>query len=117
VAPTTTALTSTTQPETSTSVASVAVTSTTVYVRPLIIDIRLKLRRSASAATIANAVSFVIPKKSKGSMRITISSGRNICSFVGTSVRGVRKGTCRVTVLLIPLHGKPTSRTTRIIVS
>lgn len=107
---------STTSLESTTTSVAIASATTTIYVRPLVIDIRIKLHKTASAPVIANAVSMAIPKKSRGSMRISITSGRNICAFAGTSVRGVRKGTCKVTVVLIPLHGTPMSRTTRIIV-
>jgi hypothetical protein len=77
---------------------------------------QLRLHRSATAAKIAGLVSLKIPKRSQGSMRISITRGTKYCTFVGSTVRGARKGTCTVTVVLLSKKGKPTVRTLKITV-
>ncbi|MFM9132539.1 MAG: hypothetical protein ACKORY_07440 [Actinomycetota bacterium] len=67
--------------------------------------------RTASAATIARAAGLAIPRKSQGTMRISIVSGASRCVFVGSAVRGTSTGTCRVRVLLVPKKGATVSRT------
>jgi hypothetical protein len=47
-------------------------------------------------------------------MRISITRGTKNCRFVGSTVRGVKKGTCTVTVVLLPKKGKPTVKTLKI---
>jgi hypothetical protein len=49
-------------------------------------------------------------------MRITIVKGTKYCTFVGTQVRGVRKGTCAITIVMIPKKGKKVTRTTTLTV-
>jgi alpha-tubulin suppressor-like RCC1 family protein len=74
---------------------------------------RLSVRRtrSLSASRIAAAAGLAIPRRSKGSMRITLVKGRDRCRFVGSSVRGVKRGTCSLRVVLIPKKGRTISRT------
>jgi len=47
-------------------------------------------------------------------MRISITRGTQYCQFVGSTVRGSKKGTCTVTVVLLPKTGKPTVKTLKI---
>jgi hypothetical protein len=76
--------------------------------------VKLSRNRSITAAKIASAVSLKIPKRSQGSMRISITRGTKYCRFVGSTVRGVKKGTCTVTVVLLPKKGNPTVKTLKI---
>ena len=76
--------------------------------------LKVKRLRSLTAAKIAAAVSLKIPKRSQGSMRISITRGTKYCKFIGSTVRGIRKGTCTVTVVLIPKKAKSTVRTLKI---
>jgi hypothetical protein len=62
-------------------------------------------------------VSLTIPKTSQGSMRFTIVRGSRYCTFVGTQVKGIRKGTCSVLVTRIPKRGPRTLKTAKIVVS
>jgi hypothetical protein len=50
-------------------------------------------------------------------MRLTIVRGLQNCSFVGTKVRGIKKGTCSVLVTLIPKRGPRVLRTAKVVVS
>lgn len=79
-------------------------------------SLRIRKNRRTTAAKIAAAVSLKIPKRSQGSMRISITRGTKYCKFVGSTVRGIRAGSCTVTVVLIPKKGKPTVRTLKITV-
>ena len=76
-------------------------------------SLRVSVRRgrTASAATIARAAGLSIPRRSQGTMRISIVSGASRCEFVGSAVRGRSTGTCRVRVLLVPKKGATVSRT------
>ena len=76
--------------------------------------LKVKRLRSLTAAKIAAAVSLKIPKRSQGSMRISITRGTKYCTFVGSTVRGIRKGTCTITVVLMPKKGKSTVKTLKI---
>lgn len=76
-------------------------------------SLRVTVRRgrTASAATIAKAAGLAIPRRSQGTMRISIVSGASRCEFAGSAVRGRSTGTCRVRVLLVPKKGATVSRT------
>jgi alpha-tubulin suppressor-like RCC1 family protein len=102
---TTTVAPTTTQP-TSTPVGLTSASTTKI--------VKVSRNRSVTAAKIASAVSLKIPKRSQGSMRISITRGTKYCRFVGSTVRGIKKGTCTVTVVLVPKKGKPTVRTLKI---
>jgi len=109
----TTAVTTSTSPTTTV----VGATTTTSPVAALTTSASPSLRvtvrrgRTASAATIAKAAGLAIPRKSQGTMRISIVSGTSRCAFAGSSVRGRSVGTCRVRVLLVPKKGRTVSRT------
>jgi hypothetical protein len=76
-------------------------------------SLRVTVRRgrTVSAATIAKAAGLAIPRRSQGTMRISIVSGTVRCVFAGSAVRGTSTGTCRVRVLLVPKRGATVSRT------
>ena len=77
----------------------------------------VKRGRTLTARAIASHVSLKIPKTSQGSLRLTIVRGARTCMFVGTKVRGTRKGTCSVLVTLIPKRGPRILRTAKVVVS
>jgi hypothetical protein len=81
-------------------------------VKPLISRLKITRGRSVSSKRLSRAVSLSIPKKSEGKMRISIIKGSKNCRFVGTSIRAVRKGTCTVSVTLLPKKGKKITRQT-----
>jgi len=76
-------------------------------------SLRVTVRRgrTVSAATIAKAAGLAIPRRSQGTMRISIVSGTVRCVFAGSAVRGTSTGTCRMRVLLVPKRGATVSRT------
>jgi len=71
----------------------------------------VRLGRSLTAARLAGAVGMAIPRRSQGTMRISISTGRRTCVFEGSSIRGARRGSCTVAVLLRPVRGRSILRT------
>ena len=122
VASTTTVVTTTIPPSSSSPTDSSTSTSTTfTSIAPNTLTstaatkvVKLARNRSLTAAKIASAVSLKIPKRSQGSMRISITRGTKYCRFVGSAVRGIKKGTCTVTVVLMPKKGRPTVKTLKI---
>ncbi len=81
-------------------------------VKPLISRLKIIRGRSVSSKRLSRAVSLSIPKKSQGKMRISIIKGAKNCRFVGTSIRAVRRGTCTVSLTLLPKKGKKITRQT-----
>ena len=79
--------------------------------------LRVQRNRFITARAIAAHVSLTIPKTSQGSLRFTIVRGSRYCTFVGTRVKGIRKGTCSVLVTRIPKRGTRTLKTAKIVVS
>ena len=112
VAPTTTTAGSTTSSmvatSTTTTVAPVAVA--VVNAAPLIHPMTMRRGSKVSAAKLAASVSMAIPKRSVGSMRISITKGKQYCAFVGTSLKAVRAGKCTVVVIFLPKKGRSVLR-------
>jgi hypothetical protein len=57
-----------------------------------------------------------IPKGAKTSIAI-VKASKSICQMVGSSVRGLKKGSCRMTVTVTPKKGKKVSKTLSVTVS
>ena len=116
VAPTTTTAGSTTSSmvatSTTTTVApvAVAVVNAAPKVVPLIHPMTMRRGSKVSAAKLAASVSMAIPKRSVGSMRISITKGKQYCAFVGTSLKAVRAGKCTVVVIFLPKKGRSVLR-------
>jgi hypothetical protein len=72
----------------------------------------MAMRRGSqlSAAKLAASVSMSIPKRSVGTMRISITKGKQYCAFVGTSLKAVRKGKCTIVVIFLPKKGRSVLR-------
>jgi hypothetical protein len=60
---------------------------------------------NVSAAKLAASVSMTIPKRSVGTMRISITKGSKYCAFVGTSLKAMRPGKCTIAVIYLPKKG------------
>lgn len=85
-------------------------TTTTVAKTTAPRTVTVRKSRTVSAARIASAAGLSIPRKSQGTMRISITSGLTRCRFAGSSVRGTSIGTCRVRVMMVPRTGRVTTR-------
>ena len=124
IAPTTTTTTTTAGSTTSSTAAttsSMVATSTTTTVAPVAVNVAPKvvllihpmvMRRGSkvSAAKLAASVSMSIPKRSVGTMRISITKGKQYCAFVGTSLKAVRAGKCTIVVIFLPKKGRSVLR-------
>ena len=104
-------------PQTNTTTSSTTTLPASPIKKKKITPIRLRVGRKISAANIAASVSFAIPKQSWGTMRISIMTGGKRCTFSGTSVKAVRRGTCSVAVVLLPKNGKASIRNNTITIS
>jgi alpha-tubulin suppressor-like RCC1 family protein len=110
VSSTTVETTSTTTSTTTTSTTEAPVILALVKAAPkgvsLIRPMAVRRGSNVSAAKLAASVSMAIPKRSVGTMRISITKGNKYCVFVGTSLKAVRPGKCTVVVILLPKRGK-----------
>jgi hypothetical protein len=104
VAPTSTS--STTVAPTSTSSTTVAPTTTTVTVpQPLV-----SATKSATAASIAKYAMVTVPAGAKVTVKV-LSSSSKYCKLVGSSVKGVKNGLCKVTLTVKPKKGSVVTKT------
>ena len=118
-ATTSTSTTTSTQPNATTSSTSTTETTTSIVavvkaapkVVPLIHPMALRRGSTVSAAKLAASVSMTIPKRSLGTMRISITKGTKYCAFTGSSLKAIRVGKCTIVVILLPKKGKTVMRT------
>jgi len=75
-----------------------------------VITPRISTSRSASARSIAVFAKLKLLPASKVSLKVVRSSVRN-CRVSGAVVRGLKSGSCRVTVTVVPKKGRATSKT------
>jgi hypothetical protein len=83
-----------------------AKSETIVLVHPM----AMRRGSKVSATKLAASVSLTIPKRSVGTMRISITKGKQYCAFVGTSLKAVRKGKCTIVVMYLPKKGRSVLR-------
>ena len=98
----------TTTSTTSTTLASTPVTyatTPTVKAAPTV-----KVARTLSGKTIASYAKLSVASASKVSLRVVASSAK-VCRVVGTSLKGLKAGTCKVTVSVKPKKGLTKSKT------
>ena len=101
-----TSTSSTTVAPTSTSSTTVAPTTTTVTVpQPLV-----SATKSATAASIAKYAMVTVPAGAKVTVKV-LSSSSKYCKLVGSSVKGVKNGLCKVTLTVKPKKGSVVTKT------
>ena len=100
---TTTSTASSTSTSSTVGLASAAVLKGKVVV--LIHPMVMRRGSNVSAAKLAASVSMTIPKRSVGTMRISITKGSKYCAFVGTSLKAMRPGKCTIVVIYLPKKG------------
>jgi hypothetical protein len=71
---------------------------------------KLTRSKSVTARSIAGFAKIVVPSKSKVSLKVAARHAR-VCRVSGVRLRGLRAGSCRVTVTVKPPKGKSISRT------
>ena len=100
---TTTSTASSTSTSSTVGLASAAVLKgkAVVLIRPMV----MRRGSNVSAAKLAASVSMTIPKRSVGTMRISITKGSKYCAFVGTSLKAMRPGKCTIAVIYLPKKG------------
>jgi hypothetical protein len=90
---------------------SVSGTVTTPTVtKPTVTMPKLTKLRSATAKSIATYAKLKVLSTSKVSLKVK-SSYAKYCKVSGTTLKGVKAGTCKVTVTVTPKNGKATSKT------
>jgi len=67
-------------------------------------------KKAATATAIAKYAGITVASGSRVSVKVAASSSK-YCKVSGTSVKGVKAGSCRVTVTVTPKKGKAVSRT------
>jgi hypothetical protein len=77
---------------------------------PLVIMPKVTLAKSASAVSIAKYAKLVVLSTSKVSMKVALSHAK-YCKVSGSSLKGLRAGSCKVTVTVRPKKGITTSKT------
>ena len=101
-----TSTSSTTVAPTSTSSTTVAPTTTTVTVpQPLV-----SATKSATAVSIAKYAKVTVPAGAKVTVKV-LSSSSKYCKLVGSSVKGVKNGLCKVTLTVKPKKGSVVTKT------
>jgi alpha-tubulin suppressor-like RCC1 family protein len=100
---TTTSTASSTSSSSTVAMASAAVLKGKVVV--LIHPMVMRRGSNVSAAKLAASVSMTIPKRSVGTMRISITKGSKYCAFVGTSLKTKRPGKCTIVFIYLPKKG------------
>ena len=79
-------------------------------VAPLVASPKLTTSRSASAKSLAAYAKLKVVSTSKVSLKVAASSSR-VCKVTGTTLKGLRAGSCKVTVTVKPKKGKTASKT------
>ncbi len=82
----------------------------TTTVAPKTIALTVKLSKAASAKWIAAFAKLKVLSTSKVGLKVA-SSYAKYCKVSGTTLRGIKTGTCKVTVTVTPKKGKVTSKT------
>ena len=87
------------------SVATVAPSTKIAISQPVV-----SATRAATATAIAKYVKVVIPPGAKISVKVLSSSSR-FCKLTGSSVKGIKKGFCKVTLTIRPKKGSVVTKT------
>jgi DNA-binding beta-propeller fold protein YncE len=84
--------------------------NTPTVVIPTVVAPKVTLSKSASAKSIATYAKLAVPATSKVSLKVVASSVK-FCKVSGTSLKGLKAGTCKVTVTVKPKKGASKSKT------
>jgi hypothetical protein len=93
---------------TTTTIAPVMTTSTTVAPKATVLTV--KLSKAASAKSIAAFAKLKVLSTSKVSLKVVSSFAKNCRVSMGT-LKGLKAGSCKVTVTVTPKKGRATSKT------
>ena len=76
----------------------------------------LTTAKKVTGLSIAKYAGLSVAAGSKISVTVSTTS-RKVCTVVGSSVKGLRKGTCTLRVTVTPKKGKPVSKVVRLVVT
>ena len=79
-------------------------------------QLTLGVKKSISNSSVIKSSKIVVPKGAKTSI-VVAKASKSICQVVGTSIRGLKKGSCQVTVTMTPKKGLKVSKTLTVKVS
>jgi DNA-binding beta-propeller fold protein YncE len=82
---------------------------TTVNTRTAVLP-KVTLTKTATAKSIATYAKLSVLSTSKVSLQVVASSAKS-CKVTGTTLKGLKAGTCKVTVTVTPKKGRATSKT------
>lgn len=68
------------------------------------------IKKSISSSSVVKFSKIVVPKGSKTGIAI-VKASQNVCRIVRSSIRGLKKGSCRATITVTPKKGKKISKT------
>jgi len=95
---------------TTTTTTTVVTTTSTTVATPSVIMPKVSKNRLTSALSIATFAKIKVLSTSKVSLRVVASSAK-YCKVSGSAVKGLRAGSCKVSVIVTPKKGKATSKT------
>jgi DNA-binding beta-propeller fold protein YncE len=84
--------------------------TTPIVVKPTVSMPKVTMSKSASALSIASYAKLTVVPTSKLSLKVVTSSAK-FCKVSGTSLKGLKAGTCKVTVTVKPKKGASKSKT------
>jgi hypothetical protein len=87
------------------SVVTVTPSTTVVITQPVV-----SATKAATATAIAKYAKVVIPPGAKITVKVLASSSR-YCKLAGSSVKGIKKGLCKVTLTIRPKKGSVVTKT------
>lgn len=83
---------------------------TTTVVTTTVVAPKVTLSKSVTAKSIATYAKLAVLSTSKVSLKVVASSAK-FCKVSGTTLKGLKAGTCKVTVTVTPKKGRATSKT------
>ena len=98
----------------STSVASATTVSSLVTIAPsttiAVSQPVVSATKAATAASLAKFAKVTVPAGAKVTVKV-LSSSSKYCKLVGSSVKGIKKGLCKVTLTVMPKKGSVVTKT------
>ena len=89
---------------------SATTTTTTTTSTPSVTILKLTTSKSATAKSIATYAKLAVLSTSKVSLKV-VSSYAKYCKVFGTTLKGLKAGSCKVTVTVTPKKGNAASKT------
>ena len=78
--------------------------------KPILLPPNVTMKKSATAKSVATYAKLSVLSTSKVSLKVVASSAK-YCKVSGATLKGLKAGSCKVTVTVTPKKGKATSKT------